>query len=67
VGLTHEFAVASTSGVHVGEIQLLRDCPEFGSGSGEPDGHNQKYELDSIHACLYCPSNRLTPIPSHES
>ena len=22
---------------------------------GEPDGRNKKYELDSIHAYLYCP------------
>jgi len=32
---------------------LIHPATHDGS-MGESDGRNKKYELDSIHACLYC-------------
>jgi hypothetical protein len=33
---------------------MVKHCLTHDGRIGESDGGNEKYELDSIHACLYC-------------
>jgi len=37
-----------------GAKRMVKHCLTHDGRIGESDGGNKKYELDSIHACLYC-------------